>query len=104
MDNKKTDKETKDNRRNNKKKKSHKSNSVLNKGKVKDILELLDIKDVKSDYDTTINKDDVAEKNSSLVATGNFLVATKLFPENNQNFSGSYQKILIIKNLRNKTE
>ena len=44
------------------------------------------------------------KKIGSLVATGNFLVATKLFTENNQNFSGSYQKILILKNLRNKTK
>ena len=65
MDNKKTDKETKDNRRNNKKKKSPKSTLVLNKGKVKDILELLDIKDIESDYDTTINKDENKQKQYS---------------------------------------
>ena len=65
MDNKKTDKEPKDNRRNNKKKKSPKSTLVLNKGKVKDILELWDIKDIESDYDTTINKDENKQKQYS---------------------------------------
>ena len=65
MDNKKTDKEQKDNRRNNKKKKSPKSNSVLNKGKIKDIWELLDIKDIESDYDTIINKDENKQKQYS---------------------------------------
>ena len=65
MNNKNTDKEPKDKRPNNKKKKRAKSKANLNKGKVKDILELLDIKDTEIDYDTTKNKEETKQKQYS---------------------------------------